>query len=288
MAQQTAKSSFSKSEIIEILKTNVNLYKNEPEFVEYIVNLALFLIDQAYCNSGERSADLDSIMMFISGVDQKSTDSPSHELSQPPKPRVEPPKKAASESLTSLLELDNQSVDESDSEISEIDSEFDSGEETSRKPVSRKLQDSKFEPIMKLPPPVDGNQEETRKLEISEHFHEPKTDGLKEEDIEEIKRQSRDSNKRPKFSDPHVKQYRSMGENTPIPSSRATPPDDDEVTVKEPREKTDQNPESSLGKARVYKVIRTYKKNASSSDNCPICSAYTKGRAVCPSCGHIL
>jgi len=35
----------TKEQIIEVLKTNVELYKNEPEFVEYIVNLAVYLIE---------------------------------------------------------------------------------------------------------------------------------------------------------------------------------------------------------------------------------------------------
>ncbi len=35
----------TKEEIIEILRKNVELYKDEPEFVEYIVNLAIYLIE---------------------------------------------------------------------------------------------------------------------------------------------------------------------------------------------------------------------------------------------------
>ncbi|MCB2155705.1 hypothetical protein KQI84_12535 [bacterium] len=62
MAIRSARESFSKDDVIEILRRNVTLYKNEPEFVEYIVNLALYLIDQAYCLGGERSSDLESVL----------------------------------------------------------------------------------------------------------------------------------------------------------------------------------------------------------------------------------
>lgn len=48
MAFRPAKDNFGKDEVIDILKSNVQLYKNEPEFVEYIVNLAMYLLDQKY------------------------------------------------------------------------------------------------------------------------------------------------------------------------------------------------------------------------------------------------
>lgn len=48
MAVKVARESFSKEEIIDILKRNVALYKNERDFVDYIVNLAMFLIDQQH------------------------------------------------------------------------------------------------------------------------------------------------------------------------------------------------------------------------------------------------
>lgn len=50
MAFHEAKKSFSKDEIIDILKKNVALYRNEPEFVNYIVELAMYLLECKYNN----------------------------------------------------------------------------------------------------------------------------------------------------------------------------------------------------------------------------------------------
>lgn len=54
----------SKDEMIEILKRNVNLFRDEEEFVEYIVNLTLYLVESrtakqqaAPSGSGAEAAD---------------------------------------------------------------------------------------------------------------------------------------------------------------------------------------------------------------------------------------
>jgi rubrerythrin len=39
------KQKFSKEEIIDILKRNVNLFREEEEFVQYIVDLAMYLVE---------------------------------------------------------------------------------------------------------------------------------------------------------------------------------------------------------------------------------------------------
>ena len=44
----SAKKAFSKEEISEILRRNVALYKDEPSFANYIVDLALYLIEAHY------------------------------------------------------------------------------------------------------------------------------------------------------------------------------------------------------------------------------------------------
>ncbi len=48
MAIKSAKEEFTKEDVIEILRRNVALYKDEREFVEYIVELATYLIDRHY------------------------------------------------------------------------------------------------------------------------------------------------------------------------------------------------------------------------------------------------
>ena len=45
MGVSEPKKKLSKEEIIEILRRNAQLFKNEPEFVTYIVDLAIYLIE---------------------------------------------------------------------------------------------------------------------------------------------------------------------------------------------------------------------------------------------------
>jgi len=45
MAYRKGKQQFTKEEIIEILRRNVNLFRDEDEFVDYIVELALYLVE---------------------------------------------------------------------------------------------------------------------------------------------------------------------------------------------------------------------------------------------------
>lgn len=45
MVFKTGKQKFTKEEIIDILKRNVNLFRDEEEFVQYIVDLAMYLVE---------------------------------------------------------------------------------------------------------------------------------------------------------------------------------------------------------------------------------------------------
>jgi len=60
MTYKKGKQQFTKEEIIEILKRNVNLFKDEEEFVDYIVELALYLVEhrmQSQTEGGEAKSD---------------------------------------------------------------------------------------------------------------------------------------------------------------------------------------------------------------------------------------
>ena len=45
MAYYAAKDTLTRKEIVEILRRNIELYKHEPEFSDYIVNLMQYLLD---------------------------------------------------------------------------------------------------------------------------------------------------------------------------------------------------------------------------------------------------
>ena len=44
MAYQSAKKSFTRDEIADILKKNTELYKDDPNFPNYIADLAIYLV----------------------------------------------------------------------------------------------------------------------------------------------------------------------------------------------------------------------------------------------------
>ncbi len=56
MGSHPAKESLTRTEILDILRRNVALYKNEPEFVNYIVDLALYLLENLAENDPRREA----------------------------------------------------------------------------------------------------------------------------------------------------------------------------------------------------------------------------------------
>ncbi|MCX7719510.1 MAG: hypothetical protein N2111_14065 [Candidatus Sumerlaeaceae bacterium] len=47
---------FTKEEIVEILRRNVNLFRDEEEFVEYIVDLAIYLVEHKLRSETESDA----------------------------------------------------------------------------------------------------------------------------------------------------------------------------------------------------------------------------------------
>lgn len=68
MSISKPKTAFTRQDIVEILKQNYELYKAEPAFVDYFVDLALYLVDQAYCISGERCANPEEIARRMEDV----------------------------------------------------------------------------------------------------------------------------------------------------------------------------------------------------------------------------
>ncbi len=52
MAVSQPKKTLSKDEVIEILRANARLFKDEPEFVTYIVDLAIYLLEHCLEREG--------------------------------------------------------------------------------------------------------------------------------------------------------------------------------------------------------------------------------------------
>lgn len=58
MSIQKSREMLSREEIVEILKTNADLFKREPQFADYIVDLALYLIEFHYADLIRRQKEV--------------------------------------------------------------------------------------------------------------------------------------------------------------------------------------------------------------------------------------
>jgi len=70
-AYQSAKKYFTREEIIEILQKNVDLYKNEPNFASYVVDLAMYLVEYGYKREAEQPVPIEKGFIFQSPKSQK-------------------------------------------------------------------------------------------------------------------------------------------------------------------------------------------------------------------------
>ncbi len=268
MAVKAAKDRFSKREIIDILKQNVTLFKNEPEFVEYIVNLALYLIDQAYTVSGERSADLESIISQFESIRREAgeggtaaPESRSLRISEPTDP----------------LEL------ESKDDFLPDEDDLDDGA-----PTTNKMKLQKYDAVMKSPPPPEPPEDDEPPTLPTLKLASPPPQQAEDEDAPAAKAESDDSEMEDLSShdeEPRTRQLRSVGILTP---------DADGGLIKDRGKKpsSDASPKIEVGedkgRARVYRVVRSYSASKGGDSNCPICGTDTKGASRCPSCGHIM
>lgn len=306
MAIQPAKSSFSHAEITDILRTNTLLYKHEPAFPEYFVVLGMYLMDQAYVVAGERAANLEMLVGILAPLSKSQRS----ELSLEDR-RVEITRqiqqRPTNNQLSSLLKQENQSRLDSHFDESQLDESLrslddsEAFEETDPHFLVPKMplvppanlpkgRLSDFKPVMSSTKDFKDIPKEFVSPQADEEFHEPKTDKLNENQIEEIRRQtqadfeiqrdaagkpmSRGSSKMPPTATPVPRK------NLPkIPNI----PDNDVVESPAEDEK-----KKTLGRAQVYKVARDYRAKREDGEQCPSCGARTRGRAVCPSCGHIL
>ncbi len=255
MGIKTAKENFSKGEIIDILKQNVTLFKNEPEFVEYIVNLALYLIDQAYCVSGERSGDLENVLndlVKVRGMMDK---------------KIAEKKAPASDNdpIDEHVEMGGQTakleflMEEMDASLAEAEDES---------PTTNKMRLQLYNPVIKSPPPISDEEEPATAKMSPEEMMAADEDLILPDQEEERE-------------EPKTRQLKSIGIMTPMPSGGLTK---DKEERKSPKIEVD----DKKGRARVYKVVRSYSASQSGEMVCPICGTDTRGSSRCPSCGHML
>ncbi|MDX1971326.1 MAG: zinc ribbon domain-containing protein [Candidatus Sumerlaeia bacterium] len=291
MPIKPAKTRFNKSEIAEILGANVRLFHRDPGFPEYLSQLTLYLVDQAYVLAGERASQLEELVQILSSVPR---DTPKNEnaeaqrlaivrqlqgvnnAQQTPKPN---------QRLSHQLMEDNESrlesqIDEGllsfdDSEgFEDTDSQFLGSVRQiplNLPPSGKPNRLADFKPVMKTTKDFQELPREIRSPTPEDDYHEPKTDKLSEGQIEEIRRQTQ--------ADFAISKEKRQPTQTPGEHDSLGP--EEAARLEEEKKK-------SLGRAQVYKVARDYRSKREEGEQCPSCGARTRGRAVCPSCGHIL
>ena len=147
MAVKAAKPALSKEEIVEILRQNVELYRDEPDFADYLVNLTLYLVDQAYCEQGVRAGDLPQVLEELRHAREEAARESRHRVEKP-KPPEEPAPSTP------------KSVDEEESGASPLPGEEDLDAD---EPPTNRLRLSRYKPVMAAPP--KDYDEERRKAE---------------------------------------------------------------------------------------------------------------------------
>lgn len=214
MPIQSAKEDFSKDEVLEILRRNVALYKDEQEFIEYIVELATYLIDRHY-GKGELSEG---------------------GMPRPPGQRSPTPAPAQKPADPGLRSADLPP------RLSDL--------------RGRKTDSGRFIPP---PPPAPPEGSAT-----------PPPPPAKASESSDVDMPA----------EPPSGKYQSL-----------TPPPAPEKEAGQPPEEPPRTMVnvSSLGKARVYKVVRPYRVSTAAQVPCPVCGAQVPiGDRQCPSCGHVL
>ncbi|MBX3729118.1 MAG: hypothetical protein KF858_08015 [Candidatus Sumerlaeia bacterium] len=279
-----AKQTFTREEIVDILQRNVSLYQNEPGFVAYITDLALYLIDQAYVVAGERPRGL-AEQRSTSGVHKLPVLTPTPmppdvvaavvALPEPEEPEVsdgdKPTNKMRLQDLQAVIKAPPPPLVEDEDELDPSTDQLRlMGEAASDAPAASRLGQRLVE-LYTTPP-----EEE---LDSAADDPSQADDGLDELDdsvAEDVV---------PKVEPPtRAHQLPSVGFMTPsqpggLPGGLT---DRDDAT----RRSRPSSPK--LERAKITKPLRPDTRARSQKWVCPVCGTDTKGARICPSCGNIL
>lgn len=264
MPFKSGKEKFTKEEIIDILKRNVSLYKDEKEFVDYIVNLAMFLMDQYYERLEEERRSGDGIALFdLTKKDDEQEQSsggpqsPSHKPKPPEGPRAPVINKALSQNTPISFP---QPPSKSPNDFS-VDREVDPMEEFLRN----------------APPKPFGHSEKE-----PEQPEKPARPFFKDDPTPPSLRARRQEEKPPEPEEKPRYDVNVSPLSTPDPEDRKPRP---------PKEGEDEKKFDVIdkGRTRVYRVVRSYKSQSTIEIPCPVCGASVPGESKrCPTCGHLM
>lgn len=276
MARQPAKQTFTREEIADILRANIEQFRDEPQFDQYLVDLTLYLVDQAYCVSGLRPDDLGGIVgansndtgddQYIAD-DEKPTNKLSFDTFEAVVKRPPPP----------ILDGEEE-LDPTTGQLKELHAKVVAGME------DQDVDDSDSGPIM-----VERDELERHASEIDDEVDDYRHDQSEDETPKTYQLPSI------AYMDPKDR----AGEHKPEREPEKPPRREDD------EEDLDHDDDDSLAifdphlgdRARVYHVVpsnmsnkrqRQLERRKARTSFCPVCGASMKGNRVCPSCGHIM
>lgn len=259
MPIREGKETFNKDEIIEILKRNVALYKDEKDFVDYIVELAIYLMDRNY---EAAHFDEEDSSIFWAKAGAVSSHLPS---SGPPAPPGKEPtlvrhqRPADAPPRAEDLRRQREGLSPSPPSPPAADPDIDEG--NAPRP---------FQAPGAPPPPM------------------PEPHAPRAQDPE-LDLPSEPPRPRPQFSQ----------ENNPLmtPTGDALREHGQPLQDKPPLPGGDREGEDrqrhidvlDRGRTRVYRVVRPYKSSTQNDIPCKVCGAKIPAEArKCPNCGHLI
>lgn len=314
MAYQAAKETFSRDEILDILRRNVELYRNEPTFVNYIVDLAMYLLEcqGAMDQPDSGSQDLDPLsaigMHAVGGAPAQAQphshvadhgSSPGHAAHYPPQsshdahhhhpgsPHYAPPPSSHAPPSSPGAPIGAPQQDVADIELANVHV-FPSFLETN--PGFAKDQDPKstpgsytFRPAGAPAPPAPPAQSPAAAAYRNSFSgggagaqggNPPSSTRL-----QAVSGLPPSSASQPSSTGGFISPPREATKAVPI---RQPPSPQASGEKPMPKVKIEQSP-----RTRVYKVFRSHTSSVE-VPKCPICGSETRGTRTCPNCGHIL
>jgi len=273
MAIKTARDVFTRGEILDILRQNVAMYHNEPGFADYLAELGLYLLDQAYCVSGERCQDLPALMERMSAAVNPPPEVPSARQPAPAGPTDAAPSQAPAKPARSTARDDDE-------------------------PSTNKLRLAAFDAVIKRPPaaspPTPVEEKPTGSIEFSTSSFRPdfSTSSLKPkglgseakpkdkgvddntgEELEALDSSAGNPDTTRTFLTRTTRQLVSPVALTPMPDEGAKQAD---VEIRK----------AQMGRAEVFKPVKRTNKRAENATLCPVCGVEVLGSRRCPSCGR--
>ena len=267
MSVKRAKDSFSREEILDILSRNAALYKEEEGFAEFFAQLSLYL---ASCEGeGERSPSVSKSVPPVRGA---------QDWEEPMVPEGQTPQPA-------------RASDDEDEDGPVVMPPTVAELRQSRDSVASDVAPRPFKPTRTPPPPPPPPDESDEDWESpSGRYNMPSSEQPKPESNTPKPFRSGGVSKNVEVDRVSLTPYAESSGSVKKPEPQEMHPQPEEPKgppAKKPEEDTNAGfVQRKIGKARVYRVSRSYKSSTSAEVPCGVCGTMIPlGVKHCPGCG---